>query len=428
MIVMRVLAAILCTAIMYMFYKNLKDLEFSSQLGILATIGMVYLFWEHFCIDYNFFILLIALILLKIEQKQIQKNDDIFNYNRKIDIAIGIIAGISFTMKQTAGLILCFVVCCYKLLAVRNKEQLKTFFKIFLIRGFSMVIPVAVLLMYLLINGIFIDFIDYAVLGIKDFTNSISYIDLFYGNLKFLAVLVPCIICCTFIWYLKTKDNKVLILFAYCLSTLIIVYPISDEIHFLIASTITLMVGMYFIKNVLEYVYNYVENNLKEKKKLIFKIAVEATEEVVILAIGIFTIGNLFINLHDVKIENYKKIQNFKYIPVSSSLRENIEIIDKYISKSDKKVYVLDASAAIYMIPLDRYNKNYDMFLAGNIGGQGADGMIEELKKQNNIELLILKSRNAMNWQTPMKVIDFVEQNYSQTGEIAQYNIYSIEN
>ena len=36
--------------------------------------------------------------------------------------------------------------------------------------------------------------------------------------------------------------------------------------------------------------------------------------------------------------------------------------------KENKKVYILDAEAAIYMIPINNYNKDYDMFLKGNIG------------------------------------------------------------
>ena len=64
----------------------------------------------------------------------------------------------------------------------------------------------------------------------------------------------------------------------------------------------------------------------------------------------------------------YNKLQNFKYIKAESN---EIQKIDQFIiecEKNDKTVYILDATAAIFMIPIDKYNKDYDMFLKGNLG------------------------------------------------------------
>ena len=69
------------------------------------------------------------------------------------------------------------------------------------------------------------------------------------------------------------------------------------------------------------------------------------------------------------KEENrYNKLQNFKYIKAESN---EIQKIDQFIiecEKNNKTVYILDATAAIFMIPIDKYNKDYDMFLKGNLG------------------------------------------------------------
>ena len=61
-------------------------------------------------------------------------------------------------------------------------------------------------------------------------------------------------------------------------------------------------------------------------------------------------------------------MQNFKYIKAESN---EIQKIDQFIiecEKNNKTVYILDATAAIFMIPIDKYNKDYDMFLKGNLG------------------------------------------------------------
>ena len=59
-----------------------------------------------------------------------------------------------------------------------------------------MLIPVAIFVIYLLISGTFQDFIDYAILGIKSFDNSIAYsllVEKGEGGINVLAILVPVI-------------------------------------------------------------------------------------------------------------------------------------------------------------------------------------------------------------------------------------------
>ena len=92
------------------------------------------------------------------------------------------------------------------------------------------------------------------------------------------------------------------------------------------------------------------------------------------------------------------------------------------LTVNNKEVYILDATAAIYMIPMDRYNKNFDMFLKGNLGSKGQDGIIEHIKKLENVQLLI--KEKPRNWQTPNEVIEYVENNWENTGKILNFNVY----
>ena len=41
------------------------------------------------------------------------------------------------------------------------------------------------------------------------------------------------------------------------------------------------------------------------------------------------------------------------------------------------------------MIPLDRYNKDFDMFLKGNLGEDSEEGQIERIKNMKNAVILI---------------------------------------
>ena len=69
-----------------------------------------------------------------------------------------------------------------------------------------------------------------------------------------------------------------------------------------------------------------------------------------------------------IKAGQYTNLKNFRYIVANE---ENVIEIDEYIKQKEaegEKVYILDARAALYMIPLDKYNKDFDMFMKGNFG------------------------------------------------------------
>lgn len=126
---------------------------------------------------------------------------------------------------------------------------------------------------------------------------------------------------------------------------------------------------------------------------------------------------------------NYNELKHFKYIPTFSS--ERIQKIDNFIleqNKNGNEVYILDATAALYMIPLDKYNKDYDMFLKGNIGAKGEDGQIEKLENANNTVLLIMNERHRRNWQNPEKVRQYIINNWTKTGQIENFDIYQNTN
>jgi len=76
------------------------------------------------------------------------------------------------------------------------------------------------------------------------------------------------------------------------------------------------------------------------------------------------------------------------------------------------------------MIPIDRYNKDYDMFLLGNLGANGEEGQIKNLNEKENSIILIMRDEENRNWQTPTKVIEHVTNNWEKTGEILHFDIY----
>ena len=432
-IVSRVLASVLWGGVLFSIFKILKLLikEENTCLIIIALLGL--LFRDCYCIDYNILSLMFSLIILYIELKNIDKPH--FE-NNKTDFLIGILAGLTVCTKQSIGAILAIIVVGYKIIFVQNKkefiEYLKTAFK----RIIGILIPIILVLIYLIVTNSLQDFINYAVLGISTFSNKIPYAKLMNNDKKEIQILsriMPFILLSmavlTIVLQNKKKkenigniDNKILTMLIYSLSTIIIMYPISDEINFLIASTIT-FIGLAYILYLLGIaIYNKI--NLQSKKK-IYKITSLMISIIAIAFIAVRGIENI---TEYTKQEKNETIEHYKNIQISEYLQERINEIDNFIleqEKENKKVYILDAEAAIYMIPINNYNKDYDMFLKGNIGKDGQEGQIQKIKQKETNEIILIRKRNLQsNWQTPTEVVNYVRENLEFMGEVSIYEVY----
>lgn len=432
-IVSRVLASVLWGGVLFSIFKILKLLikEENTCLIITALLGL--LFRDCYCIDYNILSLMFSLIILYIELKNIDKPH--FE-NNKTDFLIGILAGLTVCIKQSIGAILAIIVVGYKIIFVQNKkefiEYLKTAFK----RIIGILIPIILVCIYLIATNSLQDFINYAVLGISTFSNKIPYAKLMNNDKKEIQILsriMPFILLAmavlTIVLQNKKKkenigniDNKILTMLIYSLSTIIIMYPISDEIHFLIAGTIT-FIGLAYILYLLGIaIYNKI--NLQSKKK-IYKITSLLISIILIAFIAVRGIENI---TEYTKQEKNETIEHYKNIQISEYLQERINEIDNFIleqEKENKKVYILDAEAAIYMIPINNYNKDYDMFLKGNIGKDGQEGQIQKIKQKETNEIILIRKRNLQsNWQTPTEVVNYVRENLEFMGEVSIYEVY----
>ena len=423
LIVMRILAGVLLTAIFFVSYKILnKLLKNNRKISLVLILIIMLMFSDVYAIDYNYATLLIALILVLLELNRLDKDENILNYNFKEDFILGLVAGLGILCKQTTGLIVSLACIGYKIFAIRNKEDIIRFLKIAFTRLFGALIPCAIFLIYLIVNNALYDFIDYAILGVSTFTNTISYTNLFEDTwyIRVLALLVPIGIIIMFIKiFVGKKDRKILILFAYSISSFVVVYPISNKIHFLIGSLISILGIIYLFSSVISKFMN----KINKKHKSIFRNIVYFALVFLILYNFVFCIKYFYYYVTNTK---QTEIKHFSYIFIDTELMESIKEIDEFIIEKNKEgidVYVLDAMAATYMIPLDKYNKNYDMFLKGNLGSGGQEGIISNLDED---AIYLVRNDNYLNnWQTPYNVLIHIKLAFSKVGEIYIFDIYS---
>ena len=424
LIVMRGLAIILCTAIVCMIAIIMKKLKIKSNIIYISLILIISLLKEHFCIDYNFFNLFLILCIIYLEIL-IWEEEGKIKKSIRGDFAIGILAGMTIGFKQTTGIVILIIAIANKVLIAIKKEEWKEIVKIVFIRMAGALVPIALLAMYLSFNQLWSEFFNYTIFGVKEFTNLIPYTRLFKNSnliIQILATILPIALC--YMYFItvarndKTEnDKKLFYIFCYSVASLIVIFPISDEIHFLIG-IIPCIIGVVYS---VEKLIIWLETKITKEKIKIF--ITEFVKCGLIIGVTLITLENVR-NFFDYskQIKQQQTFKHYSYIPISDGIYNRIETIHDYIKKQSNKVYILDATAVVFKIPIDQYYKNYDLFLKGNLGKDGSNKLIEHIKTLNNEQILIQKS--SRNWQTPEDVVEYVEKNWNKVGEIDMFDIY----
>ena len=228
LLVFRVIHALLICGIFYLTYRLFLKFKINKIISVTFTFLISSTFYHNTFLDYNYGCLLLMLIIENIELKDIEKN-------KNTNYLIGLLAGLSILTKQTLGVFICLYTIIIPFITQQDKS-IKEKLKITLKRILGISIPCVLFLVYLLITKSLLDFINYAVLGIKTFTNSITYVQMIKtlsGFKQVLAVIVPIAIIIQIILIPILKNKKYNIAIISSLPMLIVLYPICDYTHFL---------------------------------------------------------------------------------------------------------------------------------------------------------------------------------------------------
>lgn len=468
LIVMRILACLLCAGILFTFYKILNLLKANKGISLFVVMALFYMLKDYFCMDYNFAVLFVTLIIIYIElrrnlynkeninaieigdaieslntnkncsqsstNKETKENNktDLKNNklnNWKTDLILGILAGICIMLKQSTGAIVTIALLGYNLLLVRSKEEFTQYLKSTGIKILGVLIPVAIIFIYLAINGAVDDFWDYCIAGIKTFTNKIPYSRLLDNEklyIKILSIVAPITFMGTFLYSVFKRNKTFLIISSLSIASFSAVYPIADEVHFLIGilptGIIICVILDFLIKAIVRGISKLI-NKISNREKYI-NIWLEYFLIFMVIGITVWYGYKSIPNIKDYFANCKNDVKHFANIVITDYTYQKIQAMDYFIKSQDKPVYILDAEAALYQIPLDIYYKDYDMFLIGNIGSKGEEGQIEKLQKDTNKIVIIKSDGVSLNWQNPNKVREYVKQNMDYKYSILYFDVY----
>jgi hypothetical protein len=387
--------------------------------------------------EYNFFADIFLLLIILLEINNYRNKNDTIQYN----ILIGFLAGLSILSKHSVGLFISLFVVIKPLLFNKDKKIKNMLFRII-----GILIPSIIFLLYLLLTNSFDDFMSYSVLGIKEFKNSfpfyiflseiilidrLSYrIYLIIYIVIFLTLLIYIIH--RFYMIIKTKNKNYnyidSLVFFYSLSSFSCMYPIRDITHLnpaMLPLSALIIVSIY---NKIKLYYK----KIPKKFNTIFICWIS----IILLVVSIYPIYKYFgikyefdnasgyndhylVTLND----DYGVLEN---LALDYNIKKALDAVLEYEKEND--CLILDSNATLFHLASNKYYKNYDLFMRGNLGADGEDKIINDLESKNNVKLLIsydIRSQMRDKYkQIPRTVFDYIFENFEITDRVAFYDVY----
>lgn len=394
----RILGILLAFFIFVLFFKLSVRMLKSKTFAFCATTYMLLLLLPYLSYDYN--LLNLGLILLVICLEDTEKSRESLTG----DIMTGLLIGLMPIVKQSTGafVVLADMVFCWIDWRIYNKTR-----RWVLIRVICSFIPGFLFFVALVLDDSLNAFWDYAVRGIAYFDNKISYWDFMtISPANFMLGLSPPVIFGVSIWSLRNEKDKRkrryrIMLLLFSVAGFSVVFPITDLIHFYIA-----------LPPLLICLFSSIKFKALNRKQGMF-----CNSFVIVVAVCVIC---LMLPSEEMEVCDLK---HFEKIPIYPELEYQIAEVDGYISgmrQKGQEVYIADASAAVYMIPLDLYHKDFDMLSKGNTGSQS----IEELLEGKEGVFLIQKDERHWNWQTNRELLYYIKDHYEYVEEVSCFYVY----
>ncbi len=402
----------------FMTYKILKQLGINIKISLI-TILMLIMFGIYtlprVMANYNTlamaFSLLGIYLLIKSKCEIITKNI----------IIQSIICFLVIMTKQNIGM---YYFIALTIVVFVRKERHKL---IGILQEVGILLILSVLfIISLKVNGILDGFINYTILGMKQFVGNNSLISLPCIIIA-ISILANNIFVSRFI-VKQTKisinideKNNLLILNCFSIMFSLIIYPIANITHLLFAINISIIL--------LIYIFNIICNksNIRLKKSKSFLKIFLFLLILVDVSINVYCFVQWELKIFN-KDYTYNYEEPFFGVIIDDDMNEDIEIVTNYIKEKEsegKDVIVFSSKAALYMIPLKQSNGFYDLPFYGNFGNLSEEDIINDLKQKNDILILIDSDTENLIWQENKNIINVIKNEFEYKESINDFDVYT---
>lgn len=407
----RIYNIILTFSLYAVVYRILKTCKIKKEIAIIITIALMFMLFVINKVGADYTVL--ALIYFYIGVLNLLKNID-----KKANIIFqGIILFAIFMTKQNVAVYYGIALFAYLL---SKPQKIKNI----LLLGMTTIIPVILFLGYEFAIGEFYNFINYTVLGIKEFAqNNIIVEDKLYTQTG-IAIQISAIL----IGSIQIRDDKIKnkkdeilkILFIFSVANIMLGYPIFNLYHVSTGIIIPIIMIIYLV-------YNYVSNaQISEKLKNKLNISITNIIAIITIALVILAAKFLYKSHELLNSSKFSKEDPFFGGVITKEEPEYDEVINfiKQKEEDGEKVIIFDIRANLYMVPLKKNNQNYDLPMLGNWGKNGENVVLEDIKNKQNTYFLTYEETRRITTQESKKIKEYMKENFINKGTIGKYNIY----
>lgn len=316
--------------------------------------------------SYNFLVIFLVLILLNIKEEK--------------DFFIGFILGLLFLTKQS--FILLILPSIY--LITKPKRLFKRIGAFFL--------PCFFFLIYFILTNTFLDFLNYTFLGLFSFSSKNSFFNL--GTIFILSLIIY-----LFLYYLKTKDIKVLYLITYQ----IMAYPIFNTMH--------------IILSIIPVIIYFLDKLVKKKKYNLNYLRYFNYFVSILLICPLLSIPLQYFNKDLVEGENA-----LEYKDISRSYLVNKDLFLKEVPNLNN-TYFLMYDAYIYKYLLNNPITSYDLLLNGNLGYNGEERVIDYFNSLDSNTYFVL-NRVYTGGQLSKNIDAYIRNHYLKVKDFQEFTLY----
>lgn len=398
----RLLGIFLLASTFYILYRILWKCGNNKVLAFTCSsfaFVLCYLIWNY---NYNNLNLLLILLVLLLEYS-IDKNEQpgsILFY-----ILVGFTYSLIFLSKQSVGALLLIYNFGYCLIFFFLNKQCRINYILRFVS--SLVFPV-IFVLCLIMTGVFGDFWDYAVAGIGTFSLRITYWEFITSSvINFLLGVTPLIITFFSVITIIKRTSKVSIRF-HIVSLIVswlsfaVAYPLCDYIH--------MSIGIVPFIICVFCCFDATKMKKSEKYICIF------ISCVILISMGVSEINTM---------DMYKKcdLKNFEGLLIERELEDHIIEVNQFIKSKENEgleVLIVDSYAAAYLLPLDKYYKDFSLLNQGNLGTK----TVSDLLWRDNAIYLVNSNLSTLNRQSHFELIEYIVNNYKKIGEVSGFDIF----